>query len=622
MKRTIALAAAILGAALLVHAADPPTPKTAGPETKPSPEALPADTWVDLVALVAPGKHKIKGNWRKDGDVLKGSGKAGAGQRPRLRVPISIKGSYELEVQFVRRTGSSLVGVVFPVGPSHVSLLLSDQMGKRHALSHVKGKGPIAKKGGKLRNAKLYTVEIEVVCNDDGTAQVAVDLDGNSLFRWKGPQTSLAAPASFALRGAGSVGLAVGGATEFPHVKLKLTSGTATIVEKIPGATPVAPKPQPKPEPQPTTEHGKYYYALSKAYMDSNWPALKEQTKLYARHMSKLSQEQRKDVTYIRKESTAHPPAWWKSTSSSRNITFTAKIWGRSFKSNYIPSGMLGAQGVAEIRNGRLMIVVTWQPQLIDNPDPVEGKRAKAHKLTKGDFAECIVWHELGHNYVTEFLPASQVIELYNNYYLMFGQLQEFFADMTSLYHSRPKARKCILFMRLPSLVMYYENDPHTRAAYGIGSILLNEWLKDPENIDKVWPHIHLPATVPAKDIERNVLAYVYYHWDPRFSVAEDIRFRELIKSSLTTKKPGQRYTEGERILRSKGTIELSDGLQFKFMPGEDRPLKAKRDAWVKQQLQKAIKAGKTDTKAQAKKIDPWELISSPEIRSLIGGGM
>jgi hypothetical protein len=389
-----------------------------------------------------------------------------------------------------------------------------------------------------------------------------------------------------------------------------------TIKTTDPAGTAVA-----KPTP-PKAEHDKYYLAVSNAYLNSNWPVLHEKLKLYAQYASRLSQDQRADMTYVRKEAMAHPPSWWKSTSSSKNITFTAKIWGRSFKANYIPSEMLGAQGVAEIRDGRLMIVVTWQPQLIDNPDPVAGKRAKVHKLTKGDFAESIVWHELGHNYVTEFLPASQVIDLYTNYRMMFGQLQEFFADMTSLYHARPKARKCILFIRLPSLVMYYENDPHTRAAYGIGSIFLNEWLKDPENIDKAWPHIHLPATMPAKDIERNVLAYIYYHWDPKFSVSEDIRFRELIKSSLTTKKSGQRYTEGERILRSKGTIELSDGLQFKFMPGEDRLWKTKRDAWVKQQLLKAIKAGKTDTKAQAKKIDPWELISSPEIRSLIGGGM
>lgn len=394
-----------------------------------------------------------------------------------------------------------------------------------------------------------------------------------------------------------------------------------TIQVQGSGAGPAAAAVPPKPA-TPLTEEAKYYQTVSAAYMDSDWTALAEQLKLYAKYVSRLSDDQRTDLDYIRKEATAHPPSWWKSTASSRNITFTAKIWGRSFKANYIPSGMLGAQGVAEIRDGRLMIVVTWQPQLIDNPDPVEGKRAKVHKLTKGDFAESIVWHELGHNYVTEFLPAKQVIELYNNYYMMFGQLQEFFADMTSLYHARPKARKCILFMRLPSLVMYDENDPHVRAAYGIGSILLNEWLSDPENVDKAWPHIHLPATMPDKDIERNVLAYVYYHWDPKFSVSEDIRFRELIKSSLTTKKPGQRYTEGERILRSKGTIELADGLQFKLMPGEDRPLKLKRDAWVKQQLTKAIQAGKTDTKAQAKKIAPWELISSPEIRSLIGGGM
>ena len=76
------------------------------------------------------------------------------------------------------------------------------------------------------------------------------------------------------------------------------------------------------------------------------------------------------------------------------------------------------------------------------------------------------------------------------------------------------------------------------------------------------------------------------------------------------TRKSGQRYTEGERILRTKGTIELANNLKYRLMPADDRPHKTKRDAWVKQQLQKAIKAGKADK--------PVKEPRSPYIRMII----
>jgi hypothetical protein len=337
-----------------------------------------------------------------------------------------------------------------------------------------------------------------------------------------------------------------------------------------------------------------------------------------ARNMSKLQPAQRNNLVYVRKAALEHSPAWWKYCASSHNTTFTAKIWGKSFKANYIPSESLGVQAPIGIRDGRIIVIVSWQPRLVGDPEPVEGVRAKAHGLTRSDFAESIAWHELGHNYITEFLPLDHIIRLYNNYEMMFHQLQEFYADMTTLYHAGPKARRCQLFIRLSGLSTNRDSSAHMRAAYGIGSILLTEWLADPTNIKEKWPHIHLPPTIPKKDIERTVLMYAYYHFDPAWSVTEDRAMRELIKSSLATKKSGSRYTEGEMILRRKGVIHLPNKLEYRFMPAEDRPWQAKRDAWVKQQLEKAIKARQTDTAKQAKEMDLDELIGSPEIRSLI----
>ena len=550
--------------------------------------------WTDLMKLVSPAKHAVKGKWKLSKgrlSVALNPGHKNVPGRNRILIPVRPRGSYELKVKLARLRGDLPLALVFPVGQASVALVLGAEKGEAHGLSKVAGKGPTnnptAVRPGRLPTGWVFgvAVKVEVV---DNKAAISVDVDGRRVIQWEGDPSSLTLEADKRLPQAGCFGLASGGPASF----------AAWL--RMMGADEVA-----KLEPEPKTEQGKYYKKLVDAYMDGDWAEVNKQVRLYPKYVSRLSLQQRKDVTYIRQTAPLHQPSWWKHCKSNGNVTFDAKIWNRSFKANYIPSAALGAQGISEVRDGKLVIFVTWQPQLVDNPEAMEDPLSKAHKLTKAHIAECIVWHELGHNYITEFLPADQVLKLYENYTMLFHQLQEFYADMTALYHAGPKGRRCQLFIRMIGLAMNLENDPHMRAAYGIGSIFLAEWLADPENIDKKWPHVHLPGKVPTKDIERNVLAYIYNKFDPRWSLAEDRQMREIVHKTLLTRKSGQRWAEGERILRTKGTIELANKLQYRMMPADDRPHKAKRDAWVKQQLQKAIKARKAD-KPVKEESDPF----------------
>jgi hypothetical protein len=180
-------------------------------------------------------------------------------------------------------------------------------------------------------------------------------------------------------------------------------------------------------------------------------------------------------------------------------------------------------------------------------------------------------------------LPLRTVIELYDNHALLYSHLQEFYADITALYHAGPKARLTTLFIRTDEIEADWEDEGHARGSMAIGSLLLTTFLFDPNK----WPSVHLPPSVPDKDAERLSTVYVYDHIDPNWTLGEDRQVRDLVQKFINTK--------GDAVFRGKGDVQLPNNLSFKLMVSEDRELQKKRDAWVGAQLKKAIDAGRAD---------------------------
>jgi hypothetical protein len=238
-------------------------------------------------------------------------------------------------------------------------------------------------------------------------------------------------------------------------------------------------------------------------------------------------------------------------------------------------------------------VIVSWKPNLVDSPHPAEGSLAELHEIRKGDLGEVVVWHELGHNYITVFLPLRHAITLYNEHFMLFSHLQEFYADITALYHSSPKARLTTLFLRTDALQWYRESEPHTRGAHAIGSIILATVLENP----KAWPSFRLPGKVPQENIELNTIRYLYDHIDTDYSLEEDRALRDMINDWIRR--------HGEEALRRKGEIILPNKLSMMIMAGDDRKAQSERDAWVADKLKEAIAAGLTD--------DPEEQSDQPD---------
>jgi len=332
------------------------------------------------------------------------------------------------------------------------------------------------------------------------------------------------------------------------------------------------------------------YKRILECYKSGTLDEVKNEIKKITRQKHLLPRTAQADLAYIPRTLKAYRPSWWKNMRSSSNVSFKATLWGRTLTANFVPSELIGVQGPVGIKNGKLMVVVSWRPSMIDNPKPAKGYLAERHKLTKAAVGEAIGWHELGHNYISYFLPLKYVMELYENHERLYFHLQEFYADMTSLYHSSPGGRMALLFIRADGLQRYDESEEHDRAAHAVGALILANVMVRPDK----WPSFHFPPKVPDKDIELNTIFYLYEQIDPNWTITEDKAFRMIIKKFISA--------YGSKVLRMKGLVPLPNRIPFMLMVSDDRANQKKRDAWVKKKLEALIKAGRADKTAQVKK--------------------
>jgi len=322
------------------------------------------------------------------------------------------------------------------------------------------------------------------------------------------------------------------------------------------------------------------YKKVLDCYMHSNFTELKvEMSKI--RSIAMLPTSAKRDLVYIRRMIPEYRPPWWKHCRSASSVSFRAKIWGRPFVANFMPTQPQGKRQAVQLVNNKIQVVAQWQPHMIDNPQPITGGLAVAHELTRGHVGEAIVWYELGRNYVPTFLPVKQAVFLYQKQATMFSHVQEFLAGLSSLYHSSPKARLASLFMQIDPLNKNEGGSAYTRAGHAVGAMILARVLTEPDQ----WPGFKLPTEVPKTMVEHSTILYMYNHIDPEWSLAEDKALRNLARQFVLTR--------GKAILKSKGTIVLPNKLSMKLMATHDREAQVLRNAWVAKELESIIEASK-----------------------------
>jgi len=179
------------------------------------------DQWIDLLPLIDPVRDAVKGTWRLDSGALL----CGLAELARVAVPLAVEGSYELSLKFARTEGDMDVSAYLPAGSQGTLLLLSGGDGscdlQRNAGSLV-GDTKL-----RLTNGKEYQLDIRVMLTAD-QADISVVLDGRTIFRWKGAQSSLTVRDDYLLAAPKCPGL--GGnwsVVVFKSARLKMLSGKA-----------------------------------------------------------------------------------------------------------------------------------------------------------------------------------------------------------------------------------------------------------------------------------------------------------------------------------------------------------------------------------------------------------
>ena len=73
---------------------------------------------------------------------------------------------------------------------------------------------------------------------------------------------------------------------------------------------------------------------------------------------------------------------------------------------------------------------------------------------------------------------------------------------------------------------------------------------------------------------------------------------REMVKTMIRT--------QGEKILRSKGRMTLSNKLKARIMEPDDREYLARRNEWVAERLKSVIASGRADKPGKTKRRSPF----------------
>ena len=145
------------------------------------PVRVPADHWIDLLALASPEEDAIHGKWTRDKDGLA----VVRADWARLALPAIPRGSYHLNLQFTRSRGDNGVSFVLPVGEKQLLCTLGGYPHLEYVagLSQIDGKdAPYNDSAVKFRleTGKPYTADAFVDI-DERRGEVTVTIKVNGL---------------------------------------------------------------------------------------------------------------------------------------------------------------------------------------------------------------------------------------------------------------------------------------------------------------------------------------------------------------------------------------------------------------------------------------------------------
>ena len=313
---------------------------------------------------------------------------------------------------------------------------------------------------------------------------------------------------------------------------------------------------------------GDLYDRIAGAYMKGEWDQLEKELAASPKELAALSQAQQSDVAYVRQALAECRPAWWKQCKAGRKVLIRPTVWDRTLNATYDPNGKGGIELKTVGREQTLLI--SWDAGNMDNPDPAE------YGFLKGDLAGLGVWHTLGIAATWAAMPAQALANLSEKDKLRLQLYWDFRGNVTGLYYGGPPARRRGLHIYLAAYMEKYGKGPMAASRRAVASMFLTQVLSSPAK----YPSLKLPDTLAAESAEEKLAVYFKFKIGRKtyWTIAEDKAFREAVKA----------FAANDKEVLQAGKVTLPNGLVYALMAEDDASLRAKRDAWVKAQFDKA----------------------------------
>jgi hypothetical protein len=189
---------------------------------------FPLGEWVDVLAMIDPQKHAVRGQWLRTSTELGLAQPVDAG---RCTIPVMVEGSYDLEVRFTMLRGVES-NLVLPVGGRNCVVIVGGWGGRIAGLAQIDGRAG-NQNTSTAKHAPLQPRQQQrLFCQVRVTgsqASIEVELNSRPLIRWQGQASSLSCPPSWNIPNPQSLGLAAyRSAVTYQSARLKLVAGKAT----------------------------------------------------------------------------------------------------------------------------------------------------------------------------------------------------------------------------------------------------------------------------------------------------------------------------------------------------------------------------------------------------------
>ncbi len=156
---------------------------------------LPIGEWSDALSMVRLPEDGVLGKWQYKDNVLSCKASSDAC----CRLPVVVRGNYEITCTFVRRSGSDSIGFFVPLNNGFCNILLSGWNGKASGLQFIDGKNASEldpkKTGASIRpgtitNDVVNEVRISVG-QAPGYASISASINGKTSIAWQGEVSRL-----------------------------------------------------------------------------------------------------------------------------------------------------------------------------------------------------------------------------------------------------------------------------------------------------------------------------------------------------------------------------------------------------------------------------------------------